>query len=72
MLHPEEWYKFNPTVKAFDTKNNTWSSLGQFQQTALAGSTVVANDKVIYVVNGEIKPGIRTPKIWKISLKQRD
>ena len=72
MFHPEEWYKFNPTIKAFDTKNNTWSSLGQFQQTALAGSTVVANDKVIYVVNGEIKPGIRTPKIWKISRKQRD
>ena len=69
MLHPEEWYKFNPILKVFDTKNNSWTNSGRFPQTALAGSTVASNDKVIYIVNGEIKPGIRTPKIWKISQK---
>jgi len=72
LLHDIEWYKFNSTIKVFNIKINSWTISGRIPQTALAGATVVGNGKVIYVVNGEIKPGIRTPKIWKISLEQDD
>ena len=67
MLHSAEWYKFNSDLILFNTVKNTWIHSGQFSQAALAGSSVVSNDKEIYIVNGELKPGVRTPKIWKIT-----
>lgn len=67
MHHPAEWYKFNPNVLIYNTAANTWHDAGKFTQAALAGASIVGNEKEIYIVNGEIKPGIRTPKIWKIT-----
>ena len=65
--HPAVWYKFNDEVWLFNVRSQEWKSLGKFPQAALAGASAVGNDNEIYIVNGEIKPGIRTPKIWKIT-----
>ena len=67
MHHPAEWYRFNDEVWLYNGSSETWKSLGKFTQAALAGASIVANEGAIYIVNGEIKPGIRTPKIWKIT-----
>ncbi len=67
LFHTADWYKFNPNIMLFNTTNNTWQSLGHFPQVALAGTSVVNAENIVYVVNGEIKPGIRTPKIGKIT-----
>ena len=65
--HPAVWYKFNDEVWLFNVRSQEWKSLGKFPQAALAGASAVGNDNEIYIVNGEIKPGIRTRKIWKIT-----
>ncbi len=65
--HPAAWYKFNDEVWLYNSASDEWKSLGKFPQSALAGASVVKGDDCIYLVNGEIKPGIRTPKIWKIT-----
>ncbi len=69
MHHPAEWYRFNDEVWLYNTNSDSWKSLGKYPQAALAGASIVADDDVIYVVNGELKPGVRTPKIWKIVLE---
>lgn len=65
--HPAVWYKFNDEVWLFNVRSQEWKSLGKFPQAALAGASAIGNDNEIYIVNGEIKPGIRTRKIWKIT-----
>lgn len=60
MNQPVEWYLFNPSLLAFDTKTNKWESLGNFQELARAGAGIVWNGKELLIVGGEIKPGVRT------------
>lgn len=67
LRHPAAWYQFNDEVWLYNSASNVWKSLGKFPQAALAGASAVKGDNCIYLVNGEIKPGIRTPKIWKIT-----
>ena len=67
LLHPVEWYRFNDEVWLYNVNRKEWKSIGNFPQAALAGASVASNGKEIYILNGEIKPGIRTPKIWKIT-----
>lgn len=69
MHHPAEWYRFNDEVWLYNLNSETWKSLGKFPQAALAGASIVANEDEIYIVNGETKPGIRTPKIWKLEIR---
>ena len=67
LLHPAEWYRFNDELWLYNVNRQEWKSLGKFPQAALAGASAIGNDNEIYIVNGEIKPGIRTRKIWKIT-----
>ena len=67
LFHASDWYKFNPRLMLFNTKNNTWQTLWDFPQAALAGASAVNAGNIVYVVNGELKPGIRTPRIGKIT-----
>lgn len=67
MHHPTEWYKFNPSVWIYNVNTSEWKNLGVYPQAALAGASVAVDNDAVYLVNGELKPGIRTPKIWKIT-----
>lgn len=63
LLHPAEWYEFNTSLLIYNTKTGKWAHVGDFPQLARAGaSTVVYNNKLI-IINGELKPGIRTPQV---------
>lgn len=67
MHHPKEWYKFNSQLRMYNTVSDTWQLIDDVPQAALAGSTIIGGNRFAYLVNGEIKPGIRTPNIWKLS-----
>lgn len=67
MLHEPEWYRFCPAILAFS--DGRWKLIGESPLTALAGSTMAASGKDIYVIGGELKPGIRAPRVVRITLK---
>lgn len=65
MSQPAEWYKFNKEVLIYSPDKNNWTSLGSFEQTARAGASALSLKNAFYLFFGELKPGIRTPAIWK-------
>lgn len=65
MNNPAEWYKFNKEVLLYSPDKNEWTSLGSYKQTARAGATAISLKDAFYIFFGELKPGIRTPEIWK-------
>lgn len=63
LTQPEAWYLFNTVLLQYNLQNNTWDSLGEFPQLARAGAGIVSYKNRLIIINGELKPGIRTPKI---------
>lgn len=60
MTQPIEYYKFNTECRIFDTKNNSWTVIGNTPDVARAGATLVFNRKEFFAVQGELKPGVRS------------
>lgn len=63
MHHPVEWYQFNTSLLQYDTLTKEWSNLGDYEQLARAGAGAVIQDNRLTIINGELKPGIRTPQV---------
>ncbi|MGL5790039.1 MAG: cyclically-permuted mutarotase family protein, partial [Bacteroidales bacterium] len=68
LLHPVEWYQFNPDVYVYNLKDNQWYLLGTFPQAARAGAGAVTDGSALYIIGGELKPGIRTDEVNQITL----
>ena len=70
MLHEPKWYKFNDRLMVYDMKEDAWNTVIRSSHLARAGAVLVSggNDS-FYNINGELKPGIRTPEITRIWLK---
>lgn len=64
MTHPAEWYRFNPYLCLFE--NGNWEIIGRSPVTARAGAALVKHGHVVYIIGGELKPGVRTPQIFAI------
>ena len=60
-LHPVEWYRFQNAVRLFDPSSGEWEDLGEFTGAARAGAALVTCGDGIFLLGGELKPGIRTP-----------
>lgn len=60
---PAEDYRFNKTVLIYNAKENKWGSPGELPFNATAGSSLVNKDNQIILINGEIKPGLRTDSV---------
>ena len=69
MQNPPEYYRFNDRICVYNTHTNQWRELYQTSLTARAGAALVGRGKQFYSINGELKPGIRTPQINKITIK---
>uniref|UniRef100_A0AB33ISB9 Cyclically-permuted mutarotase family protein n=1 Tax=Prevotella sp. GTC17253 TaxID=3236793 RepID=A0AB33ISB9_9BACT len=67
MTHPVEWYRFNRLVMQF--KDGQWKTLGESEATARAGAALFTDSTHLYEIGGELKPGIRSTGIYKITLK---
>lgn len=68
MHHPVEWYRFNTALLRYDTFTKEWENLGEYEQLARAGAGAAGEGKKLIIVNGELKPGIRTPAVNQVSL----
>ena len=61
-------YQFRQAVYAFDPTTETWALLGSEPTCALAGPGVAAfGADALYVAGGELKPGVRSPKIFTLT-----
>lgn len=67
MTHPAAWYHFNPCIFLYD--RGQWKMIGKSRFTARAGAALVAYHQEVYIIGGELKPGIRTPEIYRMTIQ---
>lgn len=73
LTHPAPWYRFRTGVMAYSTVTNTWCTLPGAPELARAGAAVIplatgSGGGHWLLVNGEEKPGIRSPQVADIQL----
>lgn len=60
-------YRFRQAVYLFDPATEEWNLVGSAPPCALAGPGLAVRKAYdIYVVGGELKPGVRSPKIFEL------
>ena len=69
LSRPVEWYQFNRKLLKYDVKSDQWTCLGDYEQGARAGAAMVSDGSSYYIINGELKPGIRTKDINRIKFE---
>jgi sialate O-acetylesterase len=65
-LQPPEFFRFNKDIMVYRTVTNTWEKAGTLSCRPFAGAAVVKAGDYFIVVNGEIKPGVRTNEVYAI------
>lgn len=63
LLHSVGWYKFNTSLLRYNTFSKTWEHLGDSDKAARAGAGIAITGDTLILINGEQKPGIRTPEV---------
>ncbi|MEX0051467.1 hypothetical protein [Clostridium butyricum] len=58
----------NKEILVYNCKSDSWTSLGQVPFDAPCGEGLVLLDENIFSINGEIKPGIRTNRMYSGNL----
>ena len=58
---------FNDKTLLYNTVTDTWFELDNPHRTSVAVSSIVSDGKQLYIAGGEIRPGIRTPEIMKMT-----
>lgn len=69
MLWPAEKYGFNDRLLLYNTRRDTWKEVKQAHEFARAGAAIAGGDYTFFIINGELKPGIRTPQITKLNIE---
>ncbi|MHA6730841.1 N-acetylneuraminate epimerase [Devosia sp. A369] len=69
MAQPPEFYQWNDTLLSYDPASNSWGELGEnpFLPNCDAAFVDLGNDRFL-LLNGEIKPGLRTDEVKTITL----
>ncbi|MEG0136503.1 MAG: cyclically-permuted mutarotase family protein [Cetobacterium sp.] len=57
-------YNWNKQILIYNAKTNLWRSAGEIPFMAPCGQALIVIGNKIYSINGEIKPGVRTDKIY--------
>lgn len=70
LTHPVEWYRFNKRVLVYDVRLREWQTIACIPDVARAGAALVVCGENIFCINGELKPGVRTPEITCITIKK--
>ena len=65
MTQPVEYYRFNRECRVFDTKTGAWSTIDSSSDFARAGATLVGKSDHFYAIQGELKPGVRSPETFR-------
>ena len=58
-------YNWNRKILVFDATKNSWKSIGEVPFDAPCGAALLMKNDSIYSINGEIKPGVRTERMYK-------
>ena len=61
-------YRFRSTVWIFNPSDESWSPLKESPEFALAGPGAAYSQGTLYIAGGELKPGVRSPKIISLQL----
>lgn len=70
MKRPAEWYLFSKDLLVYDLQTKDWKVVANVDGFNKAGGSLLHHDGSLYMVCGEIKPGIRTNEIVKKDLKE--
>lgn len=65
---PVEWYSFNRDILVYDTARGTWQVCPAAEGMGKAGGILLHHEGRMWMVCGEVKPGIRTPQVVGIPL----
>lgn len=57
-------FMFNPYILIYNADSNTWRSIGESPFDPNAGAALILMGNKIYSINGEIKAGVRTDKMF--------
>ena len=70
LSHPAEWYHFRDSLLVFNTITTAWSNAYADQRLARAGAAVLkgSDANTYYIINGEQKPGIRSPQVSQLTI----
>ena len=68
MKKPAEWYRFNDDLLVYDLDKRTWQVTYDVRGLARAGGILLEHEGLLYMICGETKPGIRTPRITVLPL----
>lgn len=69
LSHSPDWYKFNKNVFVYDFSSKTWEMQEDLPGSNRAGASVLLHQNKLYIVCGEICPGIRTSVISEYEIK---
>lgn len=69
MLWPAEKYCFNDRILLYNARRDSWQEVARHPGMARAGAALVGKGNTFFSINGELKPGIRTPEINRITIK---
>ncbi|HJA86104.1 MAG TPA: cyclically-permuted mutarotase family protein [Candidatus Bacteroides avicola] len=69
MRKSPDWYRFNDDLLIYDLQAGNWSIYPDMPGLARAGGILLEYQDRLYMICGEIKPGIRTPQITVIPRK---
>ena len=56
---------FSRAILAYHTITDTWVQVGWFPDLCPVTTTAVARGTSILIPSGEVRPGVRTPMVWK-------
>lgn len=71
MTQSVTWYNFNKKMLLYDNSTKTWNEIALSPHFALAGSSAAISGDTLYIVGGEIKPGIRIPHVVRVVIEQQ-
>lgn len=57
-------FNWNSKILIYNSKINKWRSLGEVPFNAPCGEALVLDEDYIFSINGEIKPGVRTSRMY--------
>jgi N-acetylneuraminic acid mutarotase len=66
-LQPPDFFRFNKDIIAYHTAADKWVKAGTWPCQPFAGAAVVKADEYFIVINGEVKPGVRTNAVYAIN-----
>lgn len=65
LLHDPAWYRFNRDLQCYNVRTGLWSCMDEREEIARAGAGIARLNDGFVVVQGEVKPGIRTPQMTR-------